>query len=62
MERFLVPVFLKRMNFSPALESVLSLLVMAASVVPQDDFLIAVWSIQAMNVSVCLTQSSTDPN
>lgn len=49
MERFLVPVFLKRMNFSPALESVLSLLVMAASVVPQDDFLIAVWSIQAMN-------------
>lgn len=35
---------------------------MATSVVPQDDFLIAVWSIQAMNVSVCPTQSSTDPN
>ncbi|KIK40583.1 hypothetical protein CY34DRAFT_807061 [Suillus luteus UH-Slu-Lm8-n1] len=35
---------------------------MATSVIPQGDFLIAVWSIQAMNVSVCPTQSSTDPS
>lgn len=51
----------KKDEFLPG-PSILSLLVMTTSVVPQDDFLIAVWSIQAMNVSVCLTQSSTDPN
>lgn len=38
----------KKDEFLPG-PSILSLLVMTTSVVPQDDFLIAVWSIQAMN-------------